>query len=160
MASSCRFLSHSLSLSLSFDIQSYTDIDRVFRLNDHKSTSGFVSFLAPTQSLASTKQLMVSCNSIESKCCCLASVTIEIIWIKLVLKELYIPQFTPPLVWYDNHSAAARLATNPTFHAWPKHIEFNLHFIYDKVLKKYLIVHCILSSNHIEDIFTKHFPSS
>ena len=41
-------LSLTLSLSLSFDIQSYTDIDRVFRLNDHKSTSGFVSFLAPT----------------------------------------------------------------------------------------------------------------
>ncbi|KAL6330080.1 hypothetical protein AAG906_039998 [Vitis piasezkii] len=59
----------------------------------------------------------------------------------------------------DNKSAA-HLAANPVFHAKTKHIEMDLHFIRDHVLRKQLIIQYLPSSEQVADIFTKHISSS
>ncbi|RVX01323.1 hypothetical protein CK203_031293 [Vitis vinifera] len=52
---------------------------------------------------------------------------------------------SPPLLWCDNKSAA-HLAANPMFYARTKHIEMDLHFIWDHVLRKQLIIQYLPSS--------------
>ncbi|KAL6316356.1 hypothetical protein AAG906_017993 [Vitis piasezkii] len=59
--------------------------------------------------------------------------------------ELCLSSSSPPLLWCDNKSAA-HLAANPMFHARTKHIEMDLHFIRDHVLRKQLIIQYLPSS--------------
>ncbi|RVW96129.1 Retrovirus-related Pol polyprotein from transposon RE2 [Vitis vinifera] len=82
-----------------------------------------------------------------------------IIWIQYVLQELCLSSSSPPLLWCDNKSAA-HLAANPVFHAKAKHIEMEVHFIRDHVLRKQLIIQYLPSSEQVADIFTKHISSS
>ncbi|KAJ9678334.1 hypothetical protein PVL29_020488 [Vitis rotundifolia] len=98
-------------------------------------------------------------RSTESEYRALASTTSEIIWIQSVLQELCLSSSSPPLLWCDNKSAA-HLAANLVFHARTKHIEMDLHFIRDHVLRKQLIIQYLSSSEQVADIFTKHISSS
>ena len=101
----------------------------------------------------------MSRSSVESEYCALASTTSEIIWIQCVLQELCLSPSSPPLLWCDNKSAA-HLVANPVFHARTKHIEMDLHFIRDHVLRKQLIIQYIPSFEQVANIFTKHISSS
>ena len=64
---------------------------------------------------------------------------------------------SPPILWCDNQSAA-HLAANPVFHSRSKHIELDLHFIREKVLRQELQICYVPSGDQLADIFTKHLP--
>ena len=76
-----------------------------------------------------------------------------------LLKELCISQTTVPLLWCDNQSVAA-LAANPVSHARSKHVELDLHFIHDKLLRQEIQIQYVPSTDQVVVIFTKHLPSS
>ena len=63
----------------------------------------------------------------------MASVTMELIWIKSLLDELQLPLQYRPIAWYDNLGAHA-LAHNPIYHSRTKHIEVDVHFMREKIL--------------------------
>ena len=71
-----------------------------------------------------------------------------------ILSELKIKPGGVPITWVDNLSAIA-LASNPVLHARTKHIEIDLHFVRDKVIRKELDVRHVPSVDQIADIFTK-----
>ena len=48
----------------------------------------------------------------------------------------------PPVLWCDNQRAGD-LARNPVFHSKSKHIELDVHYIRDNVLKKELEIRYI-----------------
>lgn len=73
-------------------------------------------------------------SSTESEYRALAHAFAEIIWIQKLLDELQLKSVFKPILWCDNMSARV-LATNPVFHARIKHIEIDVHFVWDKVLK-------------------------
>ena len=50
---------------------------------------------------------------------------------------------------------ASALAANPIYHARTKHIELDVHFVREKVLKKQLEIRYVPSSNQIADCLTK-----
>jgi hypothetical protein len=56
----------------------------------------------------------------------------ETSWLWQLLEELHSPLWRATLVYYDNVSACY-LSTNPVQHQRTKHIEIDLHFVYDKV---------------------------
>ncbi|KAG8496230.1 hypothetical protein CXB51_009159 [Gossypium anomalum] len=60
----------------------------------------------------------------------------------------------PPVVWCDN-SSTVLLAANPVLHAQVKHVELDLHFIWDKVLSVNLQVNYVPGRDQIADILNK-----
>lgn len=56
-----------------------------------------------------------------------------------MFKELGLEMSTTPVIWCDNMSAKA-LVSNPMFHARPKHIEIDVHYVRELVAKKSLNV--------------------
>ena len=51
--------------------------------------------------------------------------------------------------------SAKALASNLVYHAHPKHIEFDFHYIHDLVHSHRLDVHYIASTNQLVNLFTK-----
>ena len=103
------------------------------------------------------KQATVSWSSTETEYRALASTTLKLCWICMLLHDLgiFLPQ--PPLLWCDNVGALA-IASNPIFHAWTKHIRVDYHFIREKVLRRVLLVKFITTHDQLADIFTEGLP--
>ncbi|GJW98114.1 ribonuclease H-like domain-containing protein, partial [Tanacetum coccineum] len=55
--------------------------------------------------------------------------------------------------WANN--SAIKIATNPVFHERTKHLEIDLHFVREKILKGMVKTVKVDSANQIADIFTK-----
>jgi hypothetical protein len=66
-----------------------------------------------------------------------ASATTEIMWIQILMSELWIPCPVTAKLWCDN-IGAKYLYANPIFHAKTKHIEVDYHFVRERVSRKLL----------------------
>ncbi|KAL6333281.1 hypothetical protein AAG906_028464 [Vitis piasezkii] len=97
------------------------------------------------------------CLAVRVEYRALALATAEIIWMQALLQELCVPIPAIPLLWYDNISAY-HMAKNPVFHARTKHIEIDLHFIRDQVIRGKIQLHFVPPRS--ADILTKHLTSS
>ena len=102
---------------------------------------------------------MVSKSSAESEYRGLAIATAEIVWTQALLTELCVQVDQIPLLYYDNVSACY-MAKNPVFHARTKHIEIDLPFIRDQVVRKKVQLQFVPSIDQPADILTKHLKSS
>ncbi|KAM6562061.1 hypothetical protein CsatB_022059 [Cannabis sativa] len=150
-------IDHGLHISCSdkLNIAGFSDVDWACCVDDRRSVGGYCVYLGDTLvSWSSKKQAVVSRSSTESEYRALALVTAEITWIESLLNELSFPLPGTSITWCDNLSASA-LASNPVYHARTKHIELDIHFVRDKILKKELEVRYIPSSDQIADCLTK-----
>ncbi|RVW65725.1 Retrovirus-related Pol polyprotein from transposon RE1 [Vitis vinifera] len=148
------------SPSSNLTIEGFTDADWGAHLDDRRSSSGYLVYLGGNLvSWSSTKQKVVSRSSAESEYRGLVFATVEIIWMQALLQELCVPIPAIPLLWYDNISAY-HMAKNPVFHARTKHIEIDLHFIRDQVMRGKIQLHFVPTEEQPADLLTKHLTSS
>jgi hypothetical protein len=146
--------------STDLDINGFSDADWATSIDDRKSMGGHCVFLGETLiSWSSRKQKVVSRSSTESEYRALADLTAEITWIRSLLNELKLPLSRKPILWCDNLSAKA-LASNPIMHARSKHIEIDVHFIRDQVLKGQITVAYVPTADQIADCLTKSLTHS
>ena len=98
-------------------------------------------------------------SSIEAEYRAMAITTVEISWLRMLLKELQIVLHTPPPLWCDNLGAIA-LDFNPIYHAGTKHIEVDYHLIREKIIHKDLIASYVSTADQCANIFTKGLTST
>ena len=146
-----RYLKNTMDFGLfykpgSFAINAYCDSDWDGDPDDRRSTCGYGMFVGPNLiSWSVKKQPVVSKSSTKAEYRCLALVTVEVYWLRMLLCELKISLDSPPVIWCDNISALA-LASNPVFHARSKHIEVDYHFVHEKVAHRDIILEHISTS--------------
>jgi hypothetical protein len=124
-----------LSPSSHLTEEGFTDADWGAQPDDRQSASRYLVYLGDNLVFwSSTKQKVVSRSSAESEYRGLVLAATEIVWMQALLQELCVSTPAIPLLWYDNISAY-HMVKNSVFHARMKHIEIDLHFIRDQVLK-------------------------
>ncbi|GKA72673.1 ribonuclease H-like domain-containing protein [Tanacetum coccineum] len=102
----------------------------------------------------SKKQNTISKSSIEAEYRALASVTSEVIWVLIFLKDLDCSNLLPVKVFCDN-SSTIKIGANSVFHERTKHLEIDLHFVREKILAGVIKTEKIDTVNQIADILTK-----
>jgi hypothetical protein len=102
----------------------------------------------------SKKQDRVSKSSTESEYRAISSACSEVLWLRGLLGELGVPQFSPTCLHADNTNAI-QLATNPVFHERSKHIEVDCHSIREEVAQNVINLPHVLTNLQIADVFTK-----
>ena len=132
-----------LSPSSNLTIEGFTDVDWGAHLDDRRNSSGYPVYLGGNLvSWSSTKQKIVSRSSAEFEYRGLVFATAKIVWMQALFQELCVPIPAIPLLWYDNINAY-HMAKNPVFHARTKHIEIDLHFIRDQVMREKIQLHFV-----------------
>ena len=95
--------------------------------------------------------------STEAEYRALVDTTSELLWLRLLLKDLGVSTSSATHLYCDNQNAI-HITHNNVFHERTKHIEIDCHFI------RYYLVHSALklisvsSKNQLADIFTKSQP--
>lgn len=96
--------SHGIFLALvaslhKLSLQTYSESDWASDLDNKHSTSGSCVFLGPNfVARSSKKQLLLARSSTESEYQALAHKTSEVLWIKSIVQELFIPYLPPKLI--------------------------------------------------------------
>ncbi|GJR06960.1 ribonuclease H-like domain-containing protein [Tanacetum coccineum] len=136
-------------------LNAYSDADWAKCIVTRKYVTGYCVFLNNSLvSWKSKKQNTLSKSSTEAEYRALASITSEVIWILKFLKDLQIENLLPVSLYRDNNSAI-KIAANPVFHKRTKHLEIDLHFVREKILKGVVKTVKVDSANQIADILTK-----
>ena len=113
----------------SLTLSAYCDADWAGDPIDRRSITGMIVFLGNSPiTWSSKKQTIVSRSSTEAEYKSLAHTTVELYWLRMLLKDLGVYLHHPPILWCDN-VLALTLASNPIFHARTKHIEVDYYFV-------------------------------
>jgi hypothetical protein len=142
----------------SSELVAYSDTDWAGCPDTRKSISGFCVFLGSNLvSWSSKRQHTVSRSSAEAEYRAVANCVAETVWLRQLLAELHHPASKATVVYCDNISATY-MSSNPIQHQRTKHIEIDLHFVWDRVaLGEARILH-VPTSSQFTDIFTKGLP--
>ena len=141
-----RYLRKYLGLGITFNqdkafkLERYVDSNWAMDPNTCRSTTGYLFTLAGgVVSVSSKRQYFVTLFSIKAEYVVYCQATKEVVWLRLLLKELGQPRLEPTTLRCDNNSAIL-LANNPEFHAWPKHINTQVNWICEIVKRRIVIL--------------------
>ena len=156
-----RYLQHTTYYGLQFyssgslTLTTFSDADWGSDLEDRKSVGGYCVYLGNNLiSWSSNNQHIVSRSTVESEYRALALKTSEVLWITYIFKQLKVSFLQSRVLYCDNKSAEA-LASNRKYHSKTKHIELDLHFIWEHVSRKELQINHVPSCDQVANILTK-----
>ncbi|OWZ33152.1 hypothetical protein C356_05475 [Cryptococcus neoformans c45] len=120
-----------------------------------RSTSGYVTYFCGSPvSWCSKRQRTTASSTMEAEYIAASEATREVIWLRNLLQELYLPQVGPSTLLVDNE-AAINLSKNPLLHGKSKHIDIRYHVIRERVELGDLTVEYIPTAQQRADVFTK-----
>uniref|UniRef100_A0A1J3J2T0 Retrovirus-related Pol polyprotein from transposon TNT 1-94 n=4 Tax=Noccaea caerulescens TaxID=107243 RepID=A0A1J3J2T0_NOCCA len=139
----------------STDLVGYCDADYAGDRSDRRSTTGYCTFIGGNLvTWKSKKQKVVSCSSCEAEYRAMRRLTTELMWLKMLLKDLGIE--TPkPITMHCDNQAAIHIASNSVFHERTKHIEVDCHKVREQMQLGVILPCYTKSSDQLADIFTK-----
>nr|GEW58159.1 ribonuclease H-like domain-containing protein [Tanacetum cinerariifolium] len=138
----------------------YSDADWAGCRTTRRSTSGNCVFHGNyLLSWSSKRQPTLSRSSAEAEYRGVANAVVKTCWIRNLLRELHTPLSSSTIVYCDNVSDVY-LSSNPVQHQRTKHIEIDIHFVWDLVATGQVRVLHVPSRLQYADIFTKGLPSA
>lgn len=141
-------------------LTAYTDADWAGCPTTRRSTSGFCLYLGDNLiSWSAKRQPTISRSSAEAEYKGVANAVAEACWLRNLLLKMGRPLTKATVVYCDNVSAVY-LSSNLVQHQRTKHIEIDIHFVREKVIKGEVRVLHVPSTIQYADIFTKGLPSS
>ena len=87
----------------------------------------------------------------------LSDATLETLWLRSLLQELWLPLPISPILWCNN-IGATYLAENHVFHSRMKHVEIHYHFVRELVNSKQLWIGYVSTKDQLVDLLTKALP--
>ncbi|GAV62543.1 hypothetical protein CFOL_v3_06066, partial [Cephalotus follicularis] len=136
-------------------LEAFTDADWAGLRDDRRSTSGYCTFLRGNLvTWRSKKQTVVARSNVEDEYRAMTQGVCELLWIKLLLKDLVVIHERSMRLYCDNKTAI-NIAHNPIQHDRTKHIEIDWHFIKEKLDQKLICTPFVSSENQLADVLTK-----
>ncbi|GJW58207.1 ribonuclease H-like domain-containing protein [Tanacetum coccineum] len=147
--------------NISYAVQQMIDWEGCLTYSVDSYTSGLCVFLGNNLLSCSSKRQFTSLSraSAEAEYRGVANAVAETCWLRNLLHELHTPLATAKLVYCDNVSVVY-LSSNPVQHQRTKHIEIDIHFVWDLVATGVIPVLHVPSRYQYADIFTKGLPTS
>ncbi|CAL2268732.1 unnamed protein product [Prunus armeniaca] len=142
-----------------FAIEAYTDADWAGSVSDRRSTTGYCMFVGGNLvTWRSKKQSVVARSSAEAEFKAMAHGVCELLWLKILFRDLRITIQGPMRLFCDN-KAAISIAHNPLQHDRTKHIEIDRHFIKEKLSQGLICTPYVKTNDQLADILTKGVSS-
>lgn len=138
-------------------LEAYVDADWASQPHRH-SMSGYVVLLnGGPVAWSARKQPLIALSTAEAEYIALTTVARELLYLQLLIEELYSELPLPTPIHCDNQSAIA-LASKPKFQARTKHIDIRFHFVRQHIKNgTFSLLYCPTDDN-IADAFTKALP--
>jgi hypothetical protein len=141
--------------SNNLELMDYSDSDSARDIDDRKSTTSFVFYMEDTTfTWSSKKQSIVTLSTCEAEYIATTSCVCNSIWLRRILKELWMPQEKHIEIYVDNSSVIA-LAKNPVFYDRSKYIDTRFHYLWDCIANKKVEVKYVKTQDKVTDIFIK-----
>jgi hypothetical protein len=99
----------------------------------------------------------VTLSSTEVEHVVATSTTCQVVWMRIMLKDLLQEQHEPTTMFCDNYSTIM-LSKNHVFQKKTKHIDTRYHFIKELVNNKEICLEFCRSKEQVTNIFTKVLP--
>jgi hypothetical protein len=138
-------------------LEAYADADWASQPHRHSMSGYMIVLNGGPVAWSSRKQPIIALSTAEAEYIALTAAAREILYIQLLLEELYETSPKPTPVYCDNQAAIA-LATNNKFHARTKHIDIRYHFVRAHVRNQTFELKYCPTDDNIADAFTKALP--
>lgn len=156
-----RYLNGTLDHCLNFQptkvlsLLAYLDAGWISGKDDSRSQYGFAIFHGNNLiSWTSRKQKVVASSSTEAEYRALAYTSVELLWIKQLLRDLQVPLPQAPKLLFHNIDATF-MCKNSIISSKSKHINLDFHFVWEQIEIGDLKIRHVPSSEQLADIFTK-----
>ena len=139
-------------------MKAFADASYASDINTRKSITGIlVKLFGGMVFWSSKKQATVALSTTEAEYMGLSATTEEVIWQRLLLKELGEEQVEATVIAQDNQGAIC-LSTDPTNHSRVKHIDVRHHFIRECVESGAVVTSYCPTKEMLADMCTKALP--
>ena len=133
-------------------------MDLLGNMDDRKITSGGAFILGGRLvSWVSKKQECISHSTTKEEYIPAANNHNEIMWLKKMLKDIWI-EFTKPIIIYYDNTSIISMSKNPILHSKMKYISVKYHVLREKAIDKEIRLEYLSTKDQIVDIFTKPLP--
>ncbi|POM69722.1 Polyprotein [Phytophthora palmivora] len=136
-------------------LMAYTDSDYAACQDTRRCIGGFITMLYKSPiSWVSRRHHIVVLSTTEAEYIALCYCMQELIYIKLLLRELGCESSKPTLIMEDNQSCI-KIYNNPELHGRSKHIDIKYFFVQEKVTRKEFTISYCNTNAMCADIFIK-----